>query len=174
MSASLWITLAVVAIVIALAARKLTRQDETAVQPTTPVRITQHAQQRMALRGVTTAQIEATVARPDRFRRDHVMNSVRLEADHQDRVLKVWVTEPWPAAAEVVVKSAAWHYRTTLTVPPDAVGRLIGRGGRRIESVRAETGAHIRIDRDIVTISADSASTIDHAQQRIASIVTSP
>jgi len=141
-------------------------------RPVAPVRFTQHARERMTLRGVAEHEILAAVANPDRFTRDRTENSVRLEAEHGDRVLKVWVAEPWPSSAETVVKSAAWQYRTTITIDPESVGRLIGTKGRTVQALRQVTGAYIRVDGPTVTITAGERVAMEYALKRVTAIAT--
>ena len=140
-----------------------------------PVRYTSHARDRMRERGVSAAQVEAVLADPARHIPDLRENSIRLERDFDDRILKVWVVAPWPATRESVVKSTAWKYLATLTVPPAMVGRVIGAGGATIQQIRDEAGANIAVSRDgTIRISAGDPSSLDAARLRILAIAEGP
>lgn len=71
-----------------------------------PLRFTRHLRERMALRGVTEAQVRATVADPDATR-DTPQQSREFRKSFGDRTLKVWVVWP-PSGGSMVVKSTAW------------------------------------------------------------------
>lgn len=138
-----------------------------------PVRFTKHARERMNQRHITPAQVKAVIANPARHKLDSRQNSVQLEGDYEGRILKVWVVEPWPATTEVVVKTTAWRYYATLTIPRERVGRLIGRNGETIQRLRIETGAHINVKDDgTVHITGGDKATTEDARQRIVATVS--
>lgn len=170
MNDALW--LAFTTIAVALLFWGVARRRPTPARSAAPVRFTRHARARMILRDVAEADVLATIAKPDRVIRDQIENSVRLEADHGDRSLKVWVAEPWPSSIETIVKSTAWHYRTTITIAPEQVGRLIGSKGRTVQTLRDETGAHINVDGLTVTITAGDRAAMEHALRRVTAIAT--
>lgn len=138
----------------------------------TALRFTTHARERMELRRVSTDQVMHVLANPDRFTRDTVKNSVRLERDEHGRTLKVWIAEPWPTRGEVLVRTTAWHYWTHLAIPDHKVGRVIGRGGATIRQLRTETGARIDVSSDgTISISANDGATVEHARQRVCAVL---
>lgn len=145
-----------------------TKKPPKELRPGVPVRLSAHAQQRMDERGVELGQIYTVLAAPDHQERDPVESSVRLDGcDDGHRFLKVWVAEPWPAA-EIVVKSTAWHYYTSLTIPLDQIGRLIGRAGSTINNLQAATGTRIKVANDgTVHISGGNSTSVDAARRRI-------
>jgi len=134
---------------------------------------TAHARQRMNERQVTCSQVEAVVARPTRFHRDPAQRSVRLERDFSKGTLKVWVAEPWDHGAHTVtVKTTAWCCRETFSIPTEAIGRVIGCGGRTIEEISSLTGSHIHIrDDGTVLISGDNALSSAAAKARVLDLV---
>lgn len=136
---------------------------------------THHANERMTQRGITSDQVTSVLIHHDRKETDPVENSVRLERDFEGRTLKVWVAEPWPATQKIIIKSAAWHYCTTVTFPVERKGLLIGRAGRTIEEIRASTGAHISVKDDgTVDISAGNSHSLEAARQKIEAIANRP
>ncbi|QDZ15090.1 KH domain-containing protein [Humibacter ginsenosidimutans] len=168
----LWLPIAVVvlALVIVLAVRARRRQGPRA-RVGASVRYTNHARERMAQRGVTAVQLESVLAKPARVDRDVEENSVRLEGDFDDRVLKVWVAEPWPSAGEIVVKSTAWNHVARFMIPAGAVGRVKGRGGATIRSICLDTGAQISIEKNgAVRIHADDKAAVDAARRKVMSL----
>lgn len=136
------------------------------------LRYTNHARERMSQRGVTTQQVAAALARPDRQEQDPVENSMRIERDFDGRTLKVWLAEPWPPTREAVVKSTAWHYHDTIRIPADQIGKLIGRRGGTIEELRRTTGARVSVEDDgTVQISGDDHAIVQAAKRAVRKIV---
>ena len=175
MSNSVWWLVPALAVGIAAVIYLARRRNPPAtVLPTSvEVRYTSHARRRMSERGITQAQVAAVLADPARNHRDRAENSVRLERDFTDRTLKVWVAEPWPAAHEVVIKSTAWKYVTTLTIPTGMVRRVIGTKGATIQAIRERTGAAVSIRSDgTVHISAGDRASADAAQAQIHALTT--
>jgi polyribonucleotide nucleotidyltransferase len=173
MSGSVWWLALGAAVLIALliSAVRARKAGHEGLPAGTSVRITTHATQRMAERGITAAQIEQVLAHPTRVMADQIQHSVQLERDCGDRVLKVWVVAPWPARDAVVVKSTAWQYVSTVNVPKDRVGLVIGCKGRTAQAIRTETGAHLWVEATgTVHISAGDRSCVEHARERIAAI----
>jgi len=70
---------------------------------------TSHARTRMALRGVSEAQVEQVLDKPENWFDDPDQHSVRLTKQVDGRLLKVWVVAPWPQDDRSVVKSVAWN-----------------------------------------------------------------
>ena len=176
-ASTLWLALAAAAAIAALIHLSRTRQRPPKRLPAgVTVRYTAHATQRMGERGITAAQVEVVLADPARTRPDPAEHSVRLERDFTDRILKVWVAEPWPAKGAIVIKSTAWKYLATLTIPTRTVGRLIGARGSTIRAIQDQTGAHIKVDRQegTVRISAGDRAAVDTARHRILAITTRP
>lgn len=139
------------------------------------LRFTHHANERMTQRGITSDQVTSVLVHSERRESDPKENSVRLERDFEGRTLKVWVAEPWPATQEIVVKSAAWHYFTTVTIPIERKGLLIGRAGRTIDEIRASTRAHISVKDDgTVDISAGNSHSLEAAREKIEAIANRP
>lgn len=129
----------------------------------------------MCERGISAAQVEAVLAKPERCIPDPLKNSVRLERDFDDRTLKVWVVGPWPATREIVVKSTAWKYSAQFTVLSTAVGKVIGTRGTTIQGIRDRNGAHIVVKPDgTVRISAGELSSLATARQQILAIAGRP
>lgn len=173
MNGPLWLAaLAAASLLAYLLYRARTRKPRQERLPAnTAVRFTTHARERMELRRVSSEQVMHVLANPDRFTRDTINNSVRLERDEQGRTLKVWVAEPWPTHREIVVKTTAWHHATSFAIPSNTVGRVIGRGGATIRQLRAETGAYIGVRSDgTVSVSADDSGTVEHARQRVCAL----
>lgn len=136
------------------------------------VRYTNHARERMRERLVSEAEIETVLAGPARSVEDPANRSVRLERDFGDRTLKVWVASPWPSVS-VVVKTTAWSYSSAFRIPAEAVGLVIGRKGRTIEQLRAESGAQIRVeDGGAVHISADTKAAAEMAWLGVQRVAT--
>lgn len=172
MNTSIWWVAAAIAVVIAgsiYLARASRRKDEERDDTLgVAIHYTAHAKQRMMERGIHASQVESVLANPARRVRDHLENSVRLEGDYDDRILKVWVAEPWPAAEVAVIKSTAWKHVTTLNIPTGQIGRVIGRDGAAIQRLRGETGAQILVNQDgTIRISAGDEATLDSVRQRI-------
>lgn len=166
------VAIAVVVAVVAIGVRHGRRPSKPALAP---IRFTIHAQERMQLRGVSRAQIEAVVASPQRQQHDPEENSYRLERDFGSRVLKVWVAEPWPARDEIVVKSTAWKFHFELRIPASDVGRVVGAGGGNIRRLESQTQAKISVDRDgLVRITSGVEAHGLDAKKRIESMVSSP
>lgn len=174
MNPSLWMSvIALAALIVFLGLRRRRKHRQAAKSPRgLSVHLTTHVSQRMRERGVTRQEIHTVLAAPDRYLRDSAERSVRLERDFGDRILKVWVAEPWPATKEIVVKSTAWQHTTSLAIPIERIGRLVGRGGANIGRLRTETGAHIHVDDDgTVRITGDSQHIVALARQRVAEFV---
>ncbi|GGD24657.1 KH domain-containing protein [Nocardioides daphniae] len=140
-------------------------------------RYSRHIRQRMVERGVSRDEVEATLATPDRMEHDLAQASMRFEKDFHERILKVWVVrEPhaaWPPTAEVVLKTTAWVHTTRFEVPSECVGRLIGRQGATIRSIRESTGARVWIDDNVVHLSADNRRPFEQAKHRIHELIRS-
>ncbi|MBE7326034.1 DUF4258 domain-containing protein [Nocardioides sp. Y6] len=138
--------------------------------PATRLCYTRHLRERMAQRGVSSTEVEQTLSSPDRLEHDVTQQSMRFEKDFPEKVLKVWVArEPgaaWPPA-DAVVKSTAWAFTTTLEVRPDSVGRLIGRRGATIQSIRQATGARIWVKDNVVHVRADDGRSFHQAKERV-------
>lgn len=156
----------VIVVVIVVGIALLVRRRPTSVG--LPIRYTTHARERMQQRGVDAADIERVLARPARVLPDAGENSVRLEGDFRGRLLKVWVVAPWPSKDEIVVKSTAWNYVLEFTIPRNAVGRVVGKGGATIEGIRRMSGAQISVDRTgAVRINGGSAATVKAAKSEV-------
>lgn len=121
------------------------------------IRLTTHARERMALRGVSIADVEGAVRAPDRAEDVAEEGSVRLERDVGDDVLKVWVVAPWPPAGDVVVKSTAWQRVAVGRIARAAVGAVIGPRGATIGELQRRTGARIAIDRSTGVVRASAS-----------------
>lgn len=140
-----------------------------------PIRFTTHAEERMQQRGISRAQIETVIASPQRQQRDPAENSYRLERDFGNRVLKVWVVEPWPARDEIVVKSTAWKFHFELRIAKSQVGRVVGANGSNIRQLELQTQAKIGVDRDgsVRITSGEEAHGLD-AKARIERLASAP
>lgn len=70
----------------------------------------QHTYDRMNQRGIWHEHLEVVLSGPTSTHNDPSQDSVRLDAQVDGRLLKVWVVAPWPPkpGRTVVVKSAAW------------------------------------------------------------------
>ncbi|MBP6311864.1 MAG: polyribonucleotide nucleotidyltransferase [Flavobacteriales bacterium] len=66
----------------------------------------------------------------------------------------------------------------TIEIPKESIGAVIGPGGRVIQEIQAETGAHISIDevdgRGIVEIMSENKASIDAALARVNAIANPP
>lgn len=172
MSYSLWI--AVSLLVVAVLALVVTRRRvpaPPATAPTLPIRLTQHAIQRMAERGVSRDQIETAVANPDRVTPCPAQGSVCIEAVHDTGRLKVWVVAPWPSVNEAVVKSTAWCYERVITIPDGSRGRLVGPGGCTVKALEAASQARISVGVASATVRADSRPALEHGCSLVAAAV---
>ncbi|QCR19463.1 KH domain-containing protein [Agrococcus sp. SGAir0287] len=140
-----------------------------ALPSTTPVRLTTHARERMAQRGVLERDVALTARAPHRRVTDAEEGSVRLERDLDGDVLRVWVVAPWPPATEVVVKSTAWQRVALGRIARDAVGAVVGPGGARIREVERASGARVAIDRATgeVRATADDRRAAEDAVRRV-------
>ena len=140
------------------------------------VHITQHAHERMTQRGITHDQVTAVLGQPERQKCDPIERSVRLERDLDGRTLKVWVAEPWPATRQIVVKSTAWQYFTTIKVPVERVGLIIGRGGRTIQQIEEVTQARISVNKmdGSIDIRAGDIRSLETARERVNQIAYRP
>lgn len=167
-TATLWLALTIAGAILLAWALTRTRADQPEGMP---VVYTHHARQRMNERGVSVTQVEAVLADPTRQIYDTQKNSVRLERDFGGRILKVWVVEPWPATSEIVIKTTAWKYQVTLSLPPTAVGRVIGRGGANVKGIQDQYGVRIKVNRDgTVRVIAGDQASLDAAQRQILTI----
>lgn len=71
-----------------------------------------HARHRMAQRKISEDEVDQVLLAPDRAEPDPDEQSVRLEKQLPNGVLKVWVVAPWPPpGGRIIVKSAAWKRR---------------------------------------------------------------
>lgn len=177
MNGCLWVVALAAGVLIAylIYLKRVQRPRANGLAPGVAVRFTRHALKRMELRGVTPAEVRAVLAGPARHERDSLKNSVRLEGDYEGRILKVWVVEPWPASAEVIVKSTAWHYYATLTISAKQVRRLIGHRGEAIRRLRDEFNAQISVESDgTVRISGRDKATTEHTLQRVRTVLDMP
>lgn len=172
----LLITLLALAAVAAVALTVVVLRRRRPAPPTTratPIRLTQHARERMALRGVTLAQIEATVAHPRRVTPCPAQGSVCLESVHGEGVLKVWVVAPQPGVHETVVKSTAWCFERTVAIPAGAHGRVVGRGGCTVRRLQATSNTRISVNGASVTVRADSSDALNHGCRLVAEVASS-
>ncbi|MCW5900586.1 MAG: polyribonucleotide nucleotidyltransferase [Flavobacteriales bacterium] len=66
----------------------------------------------------------------------------------------------------------------TIEIPKESIGAVIGPGGRVIQEIQAETGAHISIDevdgRGVVEIMSENKASIDAALARVNAIANPP
>src|SRR5690606_6794916 len=66
----------------------------------------------------------------------------------------------------------------TITIPKESIGAVIGPGGRVIQEIQAETGAHISIDEidgvGHVEIMSENKASIDAALARVNAIANPP
>ena len=143
----------------------LRARNATADRPTDAT-ITFHARSRMAERGVTEAQVLATVASPEHSRPDNAQQSVKLERAFGHRTLIVWVVAPWPASAPTV-KSTAWSNNVAFTVPVAAIGHIVGKAGHRISSMERDMGVRIHIDGDRVSVYSKNLELSERAMHHI-------
>lgn len=133
------------------------------LDPRAEIALTHHARERMAQRGVGQRELERVVRMPERTAVDERQGSIRLERDVGENALRVWVLPPWPSD-RVVVKTTAWSYRRTTTIPRRDIGRVVGRGGERIRAIQASSAARISVQPDgVVRISGDSQAAVDRA-----------
>lgn len=138
---------------------------------------TKHAKERMRERHVQERHIEEVLAKPSRQIRDRDNDSVRLEAQIDGRILKVWVVaEPWNTAKTARVKTTAWaDVVQTFQIPADQAGMVIGVGGSSIRQIEAASHSRISIARTgMVTVSADCAASVEKAKQMIFRVVDRP
>ncbi|WP_144717596.1 KH domain-containing protein [Agrococcus jejuensis] len=148
------------------------RERVVALPSTTPVRLTTHARERMAQRGVLERDVALVARAPHRATPDAEEGSVALERDLDGDVLKVWVVAPWPPAAEVVVKSTAWQRVALGRIPRDAIGAVVGQGGATIQALERSTGARIAIDRATgeVRATASDRRTAEDALRQVEAV----
>ncbi|MGC5078267.1 KH domain-containing protein [Agrococcus sp. DT81.2] len=133
-----------------------------------PIVYTAHARDRMSQRRVNETQVERVVAAPQRTKYDPDEDSFRLERDIGAETLKVWVVAPWPAKEQVVIKSVAWHSSIHFSIAPDAIGRVVGRSGERIQAIEHRTRTRVSIDGGgSVRITSGSRSDAEAARSEI-------
>lgn len=135
---------------------------------------TKHAKERMLERQVQQHHIEEVLAKPSRQIPDRDNDSVRLEAQIDGRILKVWVVaEPWITAKAVTVKTTAWaDVVQTFQIPAGQTGIVIGVGGSSIRQIEAASNSRISIGRTgMVTVSAGCAASVEKAKQMIFRVV---
>lgn len=134
---------------------------------------TRHVRERMQQRNVSRAQVEATLAGPDRLTHDPVEGSHRFEKAFGDEIVKVWVSdEEWPPRTKVVIKSTAAQRYGSVRVPAAAVGRVIGRGGSTIQQIRRDSGARVDVrDGGLVVIVADTRDEVAVARRMVEAAV---
>ena len=84
--------------------------------------------------------------------------------------------EPWPATRQIVVKSTAWQYFTTIKVPVERVGLIIGRGGRTIQQIEEVTQARISVNKmdGSIDIRAGDIRSLETARERVNQIADRP
>ncbi len=144
-----------------------------ALPSTTPVRLTTHARERMAQRGVLERDVALVARAPHRATPDAKEGSVRLERDLDGDVLRVWVVAPWPPTDDaVVVKSTAWQRVALGRIPRDAIGAVVGQGGATIQALERSTGARIAIDRATgeVRATASDRRTAEDALRQVEAV----
>jgi hypothetical protein len=148
-----------------LARRAPRRPAAEGIEPSVQLRLTRHVRERMEQRDVTLRAVERTLREPHARTFDATENSWKFERVFDGESVKVWVNaDPWPPRGDVVVKSTAAQRFAHLRVPRAAVGRVIGRGGSVIGTMRRETGARIDVGKDgLVTITADTRRQVEHA-----------
>ncbi|MGP4032188.1 KH domain-containing protein [Pseudarthrobacter sp. 1C304] len=135
---------------------------------------TNHARERMLERQVQQHHIEEVLAKPSRQIPGRDNESVRLEAQIDGRILKVWVVaEHWITANKATVKTTAWaDLVQTFQIPAGQTGIVIGPGGSSIRQIEAATNARISIGRTgMVTVSAGCAASVEKAKQMIFRVI---
>lgn len=151
----------------ALAYVVLTRHRTPQLPRGTSVHYTDHVRDRMTERGVTEKEIIAALVHPQDPKRDPKQNSVCFKRDFGNRILKVWVADPWPSS-EIVLKSTAWRYYQNFSIPTEARGAVIGREGRTIQQIQNDTGTRVYIKPDnTIRITADTAEAAQEAKRRV-------
>lgn len=136
------------------------------------LRYTRHVRERMRERRIDGAEVETTLRHPDRIAQNDDNASVKFEKDYDDRTLKVWIAQDpqtsWTHANEVIIKSAAWRYTAVIPIEYDAAGRLIGKKGATIKAICSRSGASVRVEDGLVTISGGERYEVERAKQLVA------
>jgi hypothetical protein len=175
--------MAVVVAIIVAGVLLLLASRRGATREAIDLRLTPHAVERMAERGVGETAVRTALARPDRViatsyvdKRRGVrpgeqdqLESVRLEKDFRGRTLKVWVPPEWRTQTPIAVKSVAWNFVATVRVPRARIGAIIGRGGQNVRNLEDIYDLDIHVDsaRSTVRISGDDNDAVTLARRRI-------
>ncbi len=157
-----------IGLAVAIQRRDRTARPSAAPVLQKPVVYTNHVVQRMGERGVTKAEIESVLASPSRVKEIPEKESVRLERDFAGKTLRVWVTRPWPARQEIVVKTAAWRYVEEFDIATFAVSAVKGRAGASVQRIEADSQARVTIGPDgRVRVSGGEARDVAAARQMV-------
>ncbi|HHE31358.1 MAG TPA: polyribonucleotide nucleotidyltransferase [Chlorobaculum parvum] len=119
--------------------------------------------------GITACQMDIKIDGLDY----HILETA-LEQAREGRmhILNI-MTEAIPEAREDIGRYAP--RLTTIQIPVDAIGMVIGKGGETIRSITEETGAEINIDDDgTVTIACSSPEATKAAVETIKTLVSKP
>jgi len=119
--------------------------------------------------GITACQMDIKIDGLDY----HILETA-LEQAREGRmhILNI-MTDAIPEAREDIGRYAP--RLTTIQIPVDAIGMVIGKGGETIRSITEETGAEINIDDDgTVTIACSSPEATKAAVETIKTLVSKP
>lgn len=119
--------------------------------------------------GITACQMDIKIDGLDYHILENALEQARKGRLH---ILKK-MEEAIPAPREEL---AAYAPRlTTIQIPVDAIGLIIGKGGETIRSITEETGAEINIDDDgTVTIACSSSDGSNAAVEAIKTLISKP
>ena len=177
---ALWVALGLIVlgglVLLVLIQRRAPAPSAQGLAPNVGRIYTTDAKKRMAQRSISKDQIESVLIRPDRVDRDDNEGSMRFERELGTVLLKVWVAaDPWPPVDKVVVKTAAARHFGSLTIPAEAVGRVIGRGGATIKRIQETTSSKVVVKDDgSVQIRADARIHVERAHRMIHEIASNP
>jgi polyribonucleotide nucleotidyltransferase len=119
--------------------------------------------------GITACQMDIKIDGLDYHILETALEQARRGRMH---ILDV-MTEAIPESREDIGRYAP--RLTTITIPVDAIGMVIGKGGETIRSITEETGAEINIDDDgTVTIACSSPEGTKAAVETIKTLVSKP
>ena len=119
--------------------------------------------------GITACQMDIKIDGLDY----HILETALEQARHGRLHILDIMTEALPESREDIGRYAP--RLTTIQIPVDAIGMVIGKGGETIRSITEETGAEINIEDDgTVTIACSSPEGTKAAVETIKTLVSKP